>query len=287
MAHNPRMPCVLSNDFAFAKSSKGGLVHKCTIWISIALLGVMSIVWADMDWEHLTLRSSASEPKDAYTALQNEFYNLAYDETRTVGEYLQFQQDRKNRLQGMFLEYRHLTKSYLTDGTVEYVYHLPLKNLILTSLIPETRPVKLIVPMLCPCCEQDWPPGKPVPEGIELVPKQIEPIEYSGIIIDCRNVGFSPSLFPRVVDNTGNVIYSIDYAYKNAVIEDGLALYTTKSTVSIARAGNAPLRIQALGTRGDNKSDIIISTADALRIHGSRNNIDLLKECRIVIIADF
>lgn len=246
-----------------------------------------NILLADMDWEHLTLRTAASEPKDAFVALQNEFYNLIYDETQTVGEYLQFHQDRKNQLQGLFLEYRHLTKSYLTDGTVEYVYHLPLKNRILTSLIPETRPVKLIVPMLCPCCEQDWPPEKSVPEGMELVPKEIEPIEYSGIIIDCRNIGFSPGLFPRVVDNANNIIYAIDYAYQNAVIEKGLALYTTKSTVSIARAGNAPLRIQALGARGDNKTDIIISTADALRIHGSRNNIDLLKECRVVIIADF
>jgi hypothetical protein len=248
---------------------------------------MVNILPADMDWKHLTLRAAAGEPKDAFVALQNEFYNLVYDETQTVGEYLQFHRDRKNRLQGMFLEYRNLTQGYLTDGTVEYVYHLPLKNLILTSLIPEARSVKLIVPMLCPCCEQDWPQEKPIPEGMELIPKQIEPIEYSGIIIDCRNVGFSPCLFPRVLDNAGNIIYSIDYANKNTVIEEGLALYTNKSTVSIARAGSAPLRMQALGARGDNKTDIIIPTADALRIHGSRNNIDLLKECRVVIIADF
>ena len=262
-------------------------MQKNLVYVSIVILLMVNILLADMDWEHLTLRAASSEPKDAFVTLQNDFYNLTYDETRTIGEYLQHHPDRKNRLQGMFLEYRHLTKNYLTDGTVEYVYHLPLKNLILATLNPETRPVKLIVPMLCPCCEQDWPSEKPVPEGMELVPKEIEPIEYSGIIIDCRNVGFSPCLFPRIVDNANNVIYSIDYAHKNAVIEEGLALYTTKSTVSIARVGKEPLRIQALGIQGDNKTDIVISTADALRIHGSRNNIDLLKECRVVIIADF
>lgn len=267
--------------------SEGGFVHKWTVCVYIAILGVASIVWADMDWEHLTLRAAASEPKDAFVALQNELYNLIYDDTKTVGDYLQPHKDRKARLQGMLLEYRSLTKNYLTDGTVEFVYHLPLTNLILMLLIPETSTVKLIVPMLCPCCGQDWPAEKPVPEGIELVPKQIEPVEYSGVIIDCRNVGFSPCLFPKVVDNAGNIIYSIDYAHSNAVIEQGLALYTTKSTVSTARAGTAPLRMQALGIRGDNKTDIIISTADALRIHGSQNNIDLLKECRVVIIADF
>ena len=240
-----------------------------------------------MDWEHLTLRAAASEPKDAFAALQNEFYNLIYDETHTVGEYLQDHQDSKNRLQGMFLEYRSLTKSYLTDGTVEYVYHLPLKNLILATLIPKARPVKLTVPMLCPCCGQDWPVGKPIPDGTELIPKQIEPVEYSGIIIDCRNIGFSPCLFPRVADNAGNVIYSVNFAHSNAVIEEGLTLFTSKSTASIARTGKTPLRIKALGVTGDNKTDIIISTADALRIHGSQNNIDLLKECRVVIIADF
>ncbi len=281
------MPYALSHDFAFAKSSEGGLVHKVTVCIFVTLLVSACIVSADMDWEHLTLRAAASEPKHAYASLQNELYDLIYDDSRTVGEFLQLHQDRKNRLQGMLLEYRSLTKNFLTDGTVEFVYHLPLTNLILTLFLPETSTVKLIVPMLCPCCGQDWPAGKPVPEGIELIPKQIEPVEYTGIIIDCRNTDFTPCLFPTVLDNAGNTIYSMDYAHRNAVIEHGLALYTTKSVISLARVGNAPLRIRALGIRGDNSTDIIIPTADALRLHGSQNNIDLLKECRVAIIADF
>jgi hypothetical protein len=240
-----------------------------------------------MDWEQLTLRAAANEPKHAFVTLQNELYDLLYDGSRTVGEFLQLHRDRKNRLQGMLLEYRSLTKNFLTDGTVEFVYHLPLTNLILTLFLPETSTVKLIVPMLCPYCGQDWPAGKSVPEGIELVPKQIEPVEYTGIIIDCRHTDFIPCLFPTVLDNAGNTIYSIDYARRNAVIEHGLALYATESAISPVRVGNIPLRIRALGITGDNKTDIIIPTAEALRIHGSQNNIDLLKECRVAIIADF
>ena len=65
-----------SYDGANAPSSEGGLVHKSRIWICISILIAVSIAWADMDWEYLTLRAAASEPKDAFVALQNEFYNL-------------------------------------------------------------------------------------------------------------------------------------------------------------------------------------------------------------------
>ena len=246
-----------------------------------------NILLADMDWEHLTLRATAREPKEAFVALQNEFYALVYDNTRTIGDFLQHNKDYKDRLYGMFLEYRSLSQNYLTDGTVEYVYNLPLKNLIMTQLRPKTRTIDLIVPMLCPYCGQDWPAGKQVPDNIQLVPKQIEPVEYSGIIIDCRNTDFSPCLFPRIVDTEGSIIYSIDYAHSNALIEKGLVQYTTTSPAGITRAGNSPFKVQALDARGKHKTDITISRADALRIHGSQNNIDLLKECRVVIIVNF
>lgn len=240
--------------------------------------------FAEMDWENMVLRGSHAEQEKAADLLQEELYALQYDEKITVGDFLKLNSDRENRLKELLLKYRSLSRRYLTDGGIEYVYHVPLAGKIIAALLPETKPFKLTVPMLCPCCGQEWPQGKAVPEDIKLIPKQIDSTVYTGIIIECRGLELNPCIFPKVVSEIVEEVYSIDFADPQHVIDGGLVFYTTKDVHDNQRVGENPLRIQALCTVGEWLTDIKISTFDAQRIHGSMNNINLLKECRVAVI---
>ncbi len=251
------------------------------IFISIF---VMRFASAEMDWDNMTIKSSATDQTTAADFLKKELYSLQHNESKTVGDFLRGNFTRENKLNSLLFEYRTVKQNYLTDGSIEYVFHLPLTNKIMSLLLPSTGPAKLVVPMLCPCCSQDWPQGKPVPEGLELIPKQIEFTEYTGVIIDCRGFNINPCLFPKIYNDLLEEVYSINFAALNHVVNSGLVLYTTRDLYNNPRIGYNPLRIRAVGVVGNKLTDIKISSFDARRIHGSKNNIELLKKCRVAII---
>lgn len=126
--------------------------------------------------------------------------------------------------------------------------------------------------------------GRQGPPGLELIPQQIESMEYTGVIIDCRGFKLTPCLFPKVYNDLSEEVYSINFANLNQVVDGGLVLYATKDLYNNRRIGYSPLRIRAIGVVGENQTDIKISSFDARRIHGSKKNIELLKECRVAII---
>jgi len=240
--------------------------------------------FASMDWQNFTLTVPGTNPLEIAQNLKSELYTLQYDENRTVMDFLIANFSRETMVNELLKQNTKINQQYLTDGSVEYYSKLPLPGKILAVLIPETKPQKLVVPMLCPCCGQEWPKDKAVPAGVELVPKEIESYEYTGIIIDCRNLGFTPSLFPKILNELSEEIYTVNFADLRYVIDGGLVLYSTSDLFNNSRIGYNPLRIQALGITGAKMTDIKISSFDARRIHGSMRNLTLLKECRVAII---
>jgi len=238
----------------------------------------------EMNWKTYTLKASATDQTTAFDLLKKEFNTLQYDQGMLVMDFLQNNPGLSNQISSLLPDYCILKQNYLTDGSIEYVYHLSLTNKIMAHLLPKTSSVKLVVPMLCPCCRQEWPDGKPVPQGLELVPKQIESTTYTGIVIDCRDFDLKPCLFPSIYNDMLEEVYSVSFADQNSIINRGLVLYTTRDLYKNPRIGQNPLRIQAIDIIGKAGTDIKISGPDARRIHGSKNNIELLKECRLAII---
>ena len=238
----------------------------------------------EMDWETYILKASATEKTAAFDLLQKEFYDLRYDRSMLIKDFLRINPQIEDRVLNLLTEYRVLKQNYLTDGSTEYVYNLSLTNKIMLSIMPKISPIKLVVPMLCPYCGQEWPDGKAVPSGTELVPKEIETTIYSGIIIDCRGLDLKPCLFPTIWNESQEEIYSVNFADQNFIIDQGLVLYTTQDQYSDPRVGQNPLRIKATDVIGSANTDIEIADSDGQRIHGSKSNLNLLRECRIAVI---
>jgi len=139
-----------------------------------------------MNWNTMTLNVHLPNSSFARDSLKKEFYQLPYDGQQTIGDFLGTDFNRWRRIEEIINEDISIGQYYLTDGGLEFSAQMKIGSKVLSLLIPEAKPVKLIVPMLCPCCGQEWPKDKPVPPGLELIPKEVESIEYTGIIIDCR-----------------------------------------------------------------------------------------------------
>ena len=121
---------------------------------------------------------------------------------------------------------------------------------------------------------------------------------YTGILIDARGQlpvhgeyssdQLNPCLFPKIWNKNMNLIYEKNIVDPGRAKKHGIVLYTGTLDESMYRdrIGTEPLRIIARGVFGDNRTDPIISNEDAERILAKNENIELLRQGKIVIVCD-
>ncbi len=247
-----------------------------------------------VDWLNLTLKATISLKDDGLLSRSDvgrKFLNLLkdtyYDANQKVGDFLRYDFQKEAQLIPYLQDYRRIDERYLTDGTKEIDYEIPLSQRILGLILPKSESVKLVVPMCCPTCGQIWPQERRIPEGLTLIPKEENIVSnYTSIVIDCRNLGLNPALFPKVKNDRGDDVYSLAFAQSEYVSENGLVLFVKdiQDIYTNSRVGYNPLRISAIGVGGKNKTDPTISQFDAVKIHGSKNGLELLAKCRIAFV---
>ncbi|MEL3906670.1 MAG: OmpA family protein [Treponema sp.] len=121
---------------------------------------------------------------------------------------------------------------------------------------------------------------------------------YTGILIDARgqlpvhgeysSEKLNPCLFPKIWNRNMNLIYEKNIVNPDLARTKSIAFYTRTLDESAYRdrIGTEPLRIIARGVFGDNRTDPIISNEDAERILAKKENIELLRQGKIVIVCD-
>ena len=109
--------------------------------------------------------------------------------------------------------------------------------------------------------------------------------EYSSLVIDTRNSGIKPMLFPSVYNEEGLEIYSryfvdINYAGRNGMVA---YVYDEKKAMDLNRAGKRPFFSIALKNLNGSP---VISNSDVRKIISSKKTVKNLKKCRVIFIID-
>jgi len=185
---------------------------------------------------------------------------------------------------------------YLSDGSVEVVVEVPLTGQVLDALLPGQFGGGQFMTggqMVCPTCGQPWPHGKPVPAGVNLQQTGgAQPAAaggtYTGLIIDCKGLGIRPAMAPKIVDEAGNEIYGSKFVSREWAVEIGMVGYDKDlmRAKQNDRVTNNPLVIKALQAGGANKTDVVISAADASLIHQAAANQNFLDKCKVMFILN-
>lgn len=132
-------------------------------------------------------------------------------------------------------------------------------------------------------------------------PKPVEQIAsraYSGIIIDARGAlpvhgefvrdYVYPCFFPQIWDEGMNLIYERNMGDPSIEKKQGLVHYDWSDNEALCedRIGKDPMHIRALKVYGFNRTDPVISREDALKILTVPENLQLLRDGKIVILLD-
>ena len=206
----------------------------------------------------------------------------------SVASYLAAHSQAERKFNRLLWTGRPDNPRYLSDGAVSTDYEFPLSGPVLSVLMPVTGNGRLLGKACCPLCGQQWPEGRPVPEGARLVPPGGSNYQYTGILVDARGTGFRPALFPRVINENGAEVIGPGFAYPAQLADWGqVALFRDRGAATMSdRIGANPLMLRALRAEGPNSSDLVISRSDAERVHESESNLRLLGECRVGLIVD-
>lgn len=174
-------------------------------------------------------------------------------------------------LEGMITQFEVDTPIYHPDGTVGIKVEVSIyKN---QKLMRNLLPIEKI--------------GS---KSVNAVKSSKTPEIYTGLIINAKGAVLSPALMVRIKDQRGNLVYTpeiirVDYLFNMG----GMVSYVAnmrQAKEMTHRIGRRPLIVTAVSSSGKNKTDLIISNEDAEKIFSAKENIDWLKECRVVVIVN-
>lgn len=128
--------------------------------------------------------------------------------------------------------------------------------------------------------------------------EQIASRPYSGIIIDARGAypvhgeyvssEVFPCVFPTIWDEQMGVVFDKNSANPEIVKTNGLTGFHFSDDITYYedRVGADPMYIRATQVYGRNRTDPIIKHSDALKILTVPQNVELLKQGKVVILLD-
>lgn len=136
----------------------------------------------------------------------------------------------------------------------------------------------------------EYTPEKPIESVYSSV--------YTGIVIDARGEytvhgeyvksQVYPCFFPKIWDDKMNAIYEKNMAKAEMIKKEGFAgfHYTDNTADYENRVGADPLYIRATQVYGRNRTDPVIKHSDALKILTVPENVELLKQGKVIILLD-
>ena len=134
----------------------------------------------------------------------------------------------------------------------------------------------------------------PVTPRERMTLRTIEPVTqisdgpYTGLLLDCTGLHYTPSLLPKFVAEDGSEFWGTLKVNRLLLMEKGLASYVAKfrEGLSMDRLGDTPLIIRPIGTAGKLYGDLVFTADDAKRIMEEDAKSHFLDGLNIVVVID-
>ncbi|MBU0520358.1 LPP20 family lipoprotein [bacterium] len=171
----------------------------------------------------------------------------------------------KTRVEGIAKHYRMVGEErYYSDGSIEVTIEMSLDGPFMEVMLPERM------------------------GGGHALASAVDGYAYSGLIIDAAGLGARPALAPRILNEKGEEVYGSSYVSRDWAIKYGMVGYEKDLNTALEndRVASDPLIAKGIKTVGPNRADIIISNADAEKLHSLRENLSFLEKCRVIVIVD-
>ncbi len=177
------------------------------------------------------------------------------------------------QVSGIVSNFKVVDTRYMSSGDVEVDVEIPLSGVLTDALLP---------PMGQP---MQVGQGYPVdPSGYSLPQNTV----FTGLIVDARGLGLRPAMAPKIIDESGNEVYGTGYVSREYAVQIGVVGYEKdlNRAKTNERVTANPLIVKGIKVSGSNKSDVVISNADAQNVVGAAKNLNFMENCKVMVILD-
>jgi len=115
--------------------------------------------------------------------------------------------------------------------------------------------------------------------------------DYTGLIVNARNLHLTPAICPKVFDEEGNELYPDPDNRALARVLKGKHIPVTympsiEAALKSPRIGDNPLIIDAVAARGDANTDVVIAREDLEKLAKLANYAKILEEGHVIFVVD-
>ena len=209
---------------------------------------------------------------------------MAIDSRTTVQAAMVANSVTEARVSGVIRGAQVVQTRDLGGGAVEVTVAVPATGEFADLLLPRppqaVPPVAVVTPGPAPAPAVPTPAPAPRPTAVASV--------FTGLVIDARGLSVKPAMAPKVLSEGGQEVYGFSVVDRNWVIQQGMAGYAKDLPAAQAhsRVTDKPLTVKAVASSGTNKTDVVISNADAQLLLGSGPNLEFLGKARVMLVVD-
>lgn len=107
--------------------------------------------------------------------------------------------------------------------------------------------------------------------------------DFTGLAIDCKDLGVERAQFPLILDEQGQIVYPGTFETEPP---QGIVSYLASADqLPTSRAGKEPLVIPALRKASTVGGSVVVSDADAQRIRAADDRLHFLKDFKVVFLT--
>lgn len=171
----------------------------------------------------------------------------------------------KSKIQGMAQGFKVVDTKYYSDGSVDVIVSMPIDENLTNALVEKPKAT---------------PGAKPVKVNTT------GPESYTGLVVNARGLGITPSMAPRILDEAGKEVYGAEIVSDKGLQQGGIASYAKTDEKAAERSGGKALIVKALRVADKSKTDVVISNADADKLRDPNTNLSFLADGKVVILVD-
>jgi hypothetical protein len=186
---------------------------------------------------------------------------ISVDGTKKMGDLME-KDEIRTRVEGVVRGFKIVNKRYFSDSGVEVEVEVPLA--MLTDVVDPDTTQMLATPA----------PAAPAPEKEK---------SNTGLVIDARGLKVVPSLMPRLLDEAGKAVYSIDFLSQDARKQSAVAAYVQSidDAQKSQKVGEKPLVLKAAKATG---ADLQLGPEDTKKL--ASLNASFLADAKVVIVLN-
>jgi hypothetical protein len=193
---------------------------------------------------------------------------LRIDGGTVVGDYANKDDVIMSKITNMARNAKVVKKEYLTDGTVKIEMEMNLRGGFAQLVLPkEIKPLDSITPVTM---------------------NKTSSFAVTGLVVDARGLNVRPVMVPKILDENNQEVYGSAFVSREYAVQQGMIGYgrNLEEILNNERVADHPLVVRGLKAFDPDRSEIVISNADASRLRSTSESLYFMRKCRVIILVD-